>query len=186
LDNNSTSAEPKHPIQVVSRRTDLSADVLRAWERRYTAVQPARSPSGRRLYSDADIARLLLLRRATLSGRSIAQVAQMPDERLQAIVAAEDDHGAAAVDPAPSGSNREADQYVRKALAAAEHDGATEVHRLLLAASDALGPRAAAEQVLQPLLESFTTEWPEHDLAVTLRHMASALSRAVQERHAGN
>ena len=42
-------------MQVVTRRTGLSADLLRAWEKRYEVVKPARSPSGRRLYSDADV-----------------------------------------------------------------------------------------------------------------------------------
>jgi MerR family transcriptional regulator, light-induced transcriptional regulator len=58
-----TSALPAilHPIQVVTRRTGVSADVLRVWEKRYAVVTPIRSASGRRLYSDADIERLRLL-----------------------------------------------------------------------------------------------------------------------------
>ena len=39
-----------HPIQVVTRRTGVSADVLRVWEKRYAVVTPVRSVSGRRLY----------------------------------------------------------------------------------------------------------------------------------------
>ena len=50
--------QPRHPIQVVVRRTGLSADLLRAWERRYAAVEPGRTSTGRRLYSDRDIERL--------------------------------------------------------------------------------------------------------------------------------
>jgi len=50
---------------VVARRTGLSADVLRAWEKRYGMLKPARASGGRRLYSDADIEYLRLLRRAT-------------------------------------------------------------------------------------------------------------------------
>ena len=42
--------ETKHPIQIVSRRTGLSADVIRAWERRYKAVKPSRSDNGRSLH----------------------------------------------------------------------------------------------------------------------------------------
>ena len=48
-------SETKHPIQIVSRRTGLSTDVIRAWERRYKAVKPIRSSNGRRLYSDNDV-----------------------------------------------------------------------------------------------------------------------------------
>ena len=71
-----------HPIQVVTRRTGVSADVLRVWEKRYAVVTPVRSTSGRRLYSDADIARLRLMVQATRSGRTIGQVAALPTPAL--------------------------------------------------------------------------------------------------------
>ena len=57
-------SETKHPIQIVSRRTGLSTDVIRAWERRYKAVKPIRSSNGRRLYSDNDVKKLMLLQKS--------------------------------------------------------------------------------------------------------------------------
>ena len=71
-----------HPIQVVTRRTGVSADVLRVWEKRYAIVTPVRSTSGRRLYSDADIERLRLLVQVTRTGRTIGQVAALPTAAL--------------------------------------------------------------------------------------------------------
>ena len=56
------------PLRVVARRAGLSADVLRAWERRYKAVVPVRTDTGRRMYSADDVERLVLLRRLTLAG----------------------------------------------------------------------------------------------------------------------
>lgn len=77
---------PAHPIQVVARRTGLSADVIRAWEKRYQVVAPVRSATGRRVYSDADIERLRLLSRATISGRTIGQVAGLSPAALATLV----------------------------------------------------------------------------------------------------
>lgn len=74
-----------HPIQVVARRTGLSADVIRAWERRYEAVLPKRSSTSRRLYSNEDVERLTLLRQVTQSGRRIGDVARLPLAELQAL-----------------------------------------------------------------------------------------------------
>src|SRR4029079_3356430 len=72
-----------HPIQIVTRRTGLSADVLRVWEKRYAVVTPVRSESGRhRLASDADTQRLRLLVQATRTGRTIGQVAALPTAAL--------------------------------------------------------------------------------------------------------
>ena len=83
------SALRGHPIQVVMRRTGLSADVIRAWEKRYGVVAPHRSSSGRRLYSDADVERLRLLARATLTGRTIGQVASLTTTELIELVRAD-------------------------------------------------------------------------------------------------
>jgi DNA-binding transcriptional MerR regulator len=175
-------AEPKHPIQVVARRTDLSADVLRAWERRYKAVQPQRSASGRRLYSDADVTRLSLLRRATLSGRSIAQVAQLPDDRLQELVASDSaNHRGAAPSP-PIADPQDPNAYLQRAMAAVDQHGAGDLHNVLLAAGDSLGPHAAAERVLSPFLESITQSWPEDNAALAVRYVSAALARSLQER----
>ena len=37
----SDSSRKRHPIQVVARRTGVSLDLLRAWEKRYAVVVPA-------------------------------------------------------------------------------------------------------------------------------------------------
>ena len=68
---------PEYSIKVVARRTGLSPHVIRAWERRYGAVEPERSATGRRLYSDTEIERLQALERATRAGHSIGQIAQL-------------------------------------------------------------------------------------------------------------
>src|SRR5689334_7308916 len=79
------SSAAVHPIQVVTRRTALSADVIRAWEKRHGVVAPVRTPTGRRLYSDADIERLRLLGRATRAGYSIHRAAALPPGTLAAV-----------------------------------------------------------------------------------------------------
>ncbi|MCY1271733.1 MerR HTH family regulatory protein [compost metagenome] len=53
------SAVPKQeelfPIREVSRLTGVNPVTLRAWERRYGLIQPTRTESGHRLYSQADV-----------------------------------------------------------------------------------------------------------------------------------
>ena len=78
-------SETKHPIQIVSRRTGLSADVIRAWERRYKAVKPSRSANGRRLYSDNDLKKLMLLQRIISGGRRIGDIAKLNIKSLSDI-----------------------------------------------------------------------------------------------------
>lgn len=78
--------QPIHPIQVVARRTGLSADVIRAWERRYAAVEPHRTDTNRRLYTNRDVERLLLMSRAIASGRRIGDVANLSVDKLRGLV----------------------------------------------------------------------------------------------------
>lgn len=48
-------ADALFPIREVSRLTGVNPVTLRAWERRYGLIQPLRTESGHRLYSQADI-----------------------------------------------------------------------------------------------------------------------------------
>jgi len=51
-----------YQIAAVARMTGLTVDTIRAWERRYALVAPARDEAGIRQYGRADIARLELAR----------------------------------------------------------------------------------------------------------------------------
>jgi MerR family transcriptional regulator, light-induced transcriptional regulator len=54
-------AESLLRIGELSRRSGFTADVIRAWERRYDLLHPARTDGGYRLYSADDISRLRLM-----------------------------------------------------------------------------------------------------------------------------
>ena len=80
------SAKPRHLIQVVNRRTGLSSDVIRVWEKRYQAVVSQRNETNRRLYSDKDIDKLTLLKRAIAAGRRIGDIASLSYDDLFELV----------------------------------------------------------------------------------------------------
>jgi MerR family transcriptional regulator, light-induced transcriptional regulator len=80
------STIPQYPMRVVVRRTGLNPSLLRAWERRYGAVDPGRSDGGQRLYSEDDIRKLSLLREAVDAGHNISQVAELPLQGLRDLV----------------------------------------------------------------------------------------------------
>ena len=185
----STPAERGHPLRVVMRRTGLSADLLRAWERRYGVVTPARSASGRRLYSDADIERLRLLYRATLVGRSIGQVAGLSTRELAALVRRD----AAAEGPregttahvggdqalhltAPSAD------YLDAGLRAVERLDAAALEAALRRAAVALAADAFLDALIAPLLERVGTGWREGMLRPVHGHLASVVLRRALDR----
>ncbi len=72
-------------IQMAAQISGLSTHTIRAWEKRYGALRPERTDSGRRQYSGEDIERLTLLSQLTNLGNSIGQIARLPDGELKDI-----------------------------------------------------------------------------------------------------
>jgi MerR family transcriptional regulator, light-induced transcriptional regulator len=62
-------------IGELARRLGLSEHVLRAWEKRYHVLHPARSAGGYRLYSDADESRVRRMQAHLANGMSAAEAA---------------------------------------------------------------------------------------------------------------
>ena len=62
------AVQTMYTIKQAAARAGLTVPVLRAWERRYGIVSPARTPSGYRLYDDAAIARVSAMRRLVETG----------------------------------------------------------------------------------------------------------------------
>lgn len=69
-------------IGTVSRLTGIARERIRIWERRYSAVVPARDDGNNRLYSQQDVDRLMLIRRLVDAGNAIGQVARLPLDDL--------------------------------------------------------------------------------------------------------
>lgn len=76
--------QPLYPIREVSRLTGVNAITLRAWERRYGLVEPVRTESGHRLYTDEHIEVLKRAVDLTRQGVAISQVKAILQESPQA------------------------------------------------------------------------------------------------------
>jgi len=168
----------KHPIQVVARRTGLSADVIRAWERRYHAVSPHRSATSRRLYSDEDVERLTLLRQATQAGRRIGDIAYLSMKELQELIQRDE----AAIAQVPAGVRPGAGQttryHVNACLNAVQRLDAVALEAALAEATLALSLPVLLEAVIGPLLCEIGGQWRDGRLRPCHEHMATAQLRS--------
>ena len=81
------TTEQFYEISAVARITGLSSHVLRVWERRYGVVEPRRSDSKRRQYTQEDVDRLILLKRLVDNGHAIGSVADLSMDQLTERVA---------------------------------------------------------------------------------------------------
>lgn len=184
----------KHPIGVVVRRTGVPADLLRAWEKRYQAVVPERTATGRRIYSDADIERLRLMKRLIAGKRRISDVAGHSLAELTALLA-EDQREAVADLPQPSQrtdgnlAGRSANRLANRladCLDAVEALDAPRLAALLSEASIDHSPSQMRQELLAPLMARIGEKWQAGELRIVHEHMASAIVRAMLDNMTRN
>src|SRR3954453_2989212 len=70
---------PTGPFRInwVAENTGVAEATLRAWERRYQFPKPSRTPSGYRIYSQADVEQIQRMRELCEAGLAPADAAQL-------------------------------------------------------------------------------------------------------------
>ena len=181
------SQTPRYPVRLVAVRTGLTPHVLRAWERRYGVVSPARTEGGQRLYSDLDIERLRLLRRLTDRGHAIGRIASLPIAELARL---DEETGGAEEGAASDGEGSRADESeqtparsvgasIAAVLRATRRLDAVELQAVLEQAAVTLGVPVFIDEVVAPALERIGHGWAEGSVSVAQEHMATAVFRRV-------
>jgi DNA-binding transcriptional MerR regulator len=88
---------PSYRIGAVSRLTQIPAETLRVWERRYHVVEPRRGGGQTRLYDREDVERLTLIKQLVDRGHAISTVASLSLEELKDRLQEHHVHGVAAM-----------------------------------------------------------------------------------------
>lgn len=200
-----TGNEIGHPIKIASRRSGLTPHVIRVWEKRYRAVEPSRTPTNRRLYTDADIERLRLLHEAISSGHSIGQIANLPADALTSLSdfgrdgalppakngeenpIAPSTSGTAAMEqtddsrPASSAEWQGPQSCVESCIEALHRFDAMGIERQLARASVHLDQLRLFAGVIEPLMHRIGELWRDGHLRIADEHLASAVVRSFVE-----
>jgi len=162
----------RYPIRAVSKLTGISVDTLRAWERRYAVVEPERDERGR-LYSEADVERLKLLRQLVEQGHAIGRVAGLTSDELRAL-------STRGPDPVPyDGPPVAAPSDLSALVAAVERFDAPALRRELTRLAAILPSRTLAREVALPLLQQVGEGWHEGRYTVAQEHLATAELRSL-------
>lgn len=168
-----------HTIGTASSRTGLTPHRIRAWETRHRAITPKRSPTNRRLYSDEDLERLLLLRKATVGPRGISRVAHLSTPDLRQLV--RDDERAVSRQPSPTqrptSARTSADDFLKDCLEALIALDPLGLREILEHATVHLSRVAVMENVIAPLMHALGNGWRDGTLRVVHEHIATAVVR---------
>ena len=169
-----------YAIRYVSQRTGLTPHVIRAWEKRYQAVIPRRSPKNRRLYSEDDVGRLQLLKRVTDAGHSISQVSKLNSSEL-----AELDQQDAPMTPWPSKNDglhlqrKAAQDYRSECLSAVINLDPDRLNRAYDQAAVDLTRSALLKEIIVPLFQEIGSLWRNGSLKIINEHMATSVTRTL-------
>lgn len=176
--------EPRHPIKVAARQAGLTPHVVRVWERRYGAVQPSRSGTNRRLYSDAEIHRLQLLCQLTKGGYSIGSIAALPIEELRELsgkvagswdVITPENSATNTLTMAPE--NVSIVHFVEESMAAICKMNDFKLEELLSQAAKQYGRENLLQKLVPPLVQMVGQRWATGEIKVAQEHFASAILR---------
>src|ERR1041385_2374460 len=156
-----TGVETVLRIGELSRRSGVSPELLRAWERRYGLLRPTRSSGGLRLYSSADLARVTAMQQHLAEGLAAAEAAALATNEGDARVSNAF---------APSESRRELDTALTTFDEAQAH-----------AVIDSLLAQASLDTILRdvfvPYLHELGERWQRGEISVAQEHFASNVLR---------
>ena len=159
-------------IQTVARRTGLTPHSIRAWEKRYDAVKPARSSTGQRRYSEANVQRLILLERLTRAGHPIGTVVSLPIGRLRQLLSRAGQRSTA--DVAVASLDEELrDECIVAVRAMNQSQLATALEKALVR----LGHQGLLRRIFSPLAEQIGELWRQGEITAAHEHFFTAVAR---------
>ena len=154
-------------IGELSRRSGVSPEVLRAWERRYQLFAPRRSEGGFRLYSGSDVARINAMKRLISEGVTASEAA-----RQVRIEPTPEASIVASLVPPPLLDQRLA-EFKAALLSFNESESHAVIDRLLLE----LDTETVMRHLFLPALQEIGQLWQQGRLTVAQEHFASNLIR---------
>jgi DNA-binding transcriptional MerR regulator/methylmalonyl-CoA mutase cobalamin-binding subunit len=163
-----------YTIKEAALRTGVSIPLLRAWERRYGIVRPARTASGYRLYDDRSIQRLRAMRRLVDAGWSPSQAARQVE--AAGIAADNDPTAAAASGPQQVDASAEASGGLDLAEGFVAAAAALDERRIESLLDDLFASASferAVDDRLMPALRALGEAWAARTLSVGGEHAAS-------------
>jgi DNA-binding transcriptional MerR regulator len=150
-------------IGELSRRSGVSNELLRAWERRYGLLRPTRSDGGYRLYSARDERRVAAMQAHLERGLSAAEAARLTLDEDG------DDAASSALPVLARGS-----QQLRAALDELDEAGAHAALDRLLAE---LSVETVVREAVLPYLRELGDRWARGDVSIGQEHFATGVLR---------
>ena len=161
----SSSVNGIFSISSVSGITGVNAVTLRAWERRYGLVSPARTEAGHRLYTEEDVERIKLILNMLDKGIAISRVR----EALRLVAERE---------VAPPGEDQGPwQEFQRDMLEAVTSFDEVTLERTYNESMSLYPVEVVTRMLLLPLIQTLGERWMRSDTGIAEEHFFSVFTR---------
>ena len=157
-----------YSIKAITSLTGLTAETLRAWERRYDCITPQRNESGRRSYSQNDLEKLKLLVGLTRNGHAISKIAHLDCEQLR--------HFQSQSTEQTDNSQVNLFSQIIEALRSYRIERCEQLLKRALLAHE---PLEYARDILLPALQQIGELWHEEKINIAQEHMFSSCVKRI-------
>jgi DNA-binding transcriptional MerR regulator len=154
----------QYSIKELEKLSGIKAHTIRIWEKRYRIINPSRTATNIRFYSDQDLKKIMNVAIVNNSGVKISHIARLSTDELSKMVGMESDK---AIEVAPI------DQLI---VAMVELDEPT-FEKVLVKLASKLGFEDLILKVVYPFLEKIGILWQTGNITPAQEHFISNLIR---------
>jgi len=155
----------KYSIKDLEQITGIKAHTIRIWERRYSIIQPNRTQTNIRFYSDEDLKKLLNISMLNASGIKISHLAKLNSADLEAKI----------IDL--SKSNKLEDSSIKKLILATVNFDEDLFENIVSNCIDDIGIERTITEILFPFFQQVGVLWQVGSINPAQEHFISNLVR---------
>ncbi len=157
-----------YPIHELERLTGIKAHTIRIWEKRYALIEPERTSTNRRNYSDTQVRKLLNVATLLANGLKISKIAALTDDEISNEVQKTED---------TASKDTICMAYVNDLIKSMLSMEETAFEKIFSAASLRLGLFDTMIQVIYPFLSKIGILWTVDKTTPFQEHFASCIIR---------
>ena len=155
----------KYSIKDLEQITGIKAHTIRIWERRYAIIEPERTQTNIRFYSDEDLKKLLNISMLNASGIKISHLAKLNSTDLEAKI----------IDL--SQSNKLEDSSIKKLVLATVNFDEDSFEKIVSNCIDDVGIENTIVDILFPFFQQVGVLWQVGSISPAQEHFISNLVR---------
>jgi len=157
----------QYSIQDLAQLSGIKAHTIRIWEKRYSIINPKRTPTNIRYYSDSDLRRILNISILNNSGLKVSKIAQLGHDEIakQVSLVADNDQYLS--------NEKNIDQLIMSMIDLDE----VVFNKVISGVSDTLGFEKAMTTIVYPFMTKIGVLWQTGNINPAQEHFISNLIR---------